>query len=70
MTAQVYVPNLAVLRRATDAMVRLFERRKAEYQAFVEKRRGDLGDDRAAEEVFRKKKSCVPGTCRTTGGAA
>jgi hypothetical protein len=39
-----------------------FERRKAAYQAFV-KTDGGFGNDRADDEVFRKKKSCVPGFC-------
>lgn len=45
-------------------MIRFFERRKAAYQTFVEKQiaRGP-GNDRANAEVFRKKKSCVPGFC-------
>jgi hypothetical protein len=45
-----------------------FERRKAAYQAFVEKRTVDLGNDRADDGVFQKKKSCVPGFFRKTGG--
>jgi len=62
MTVWVYVPNLAVPRRAIEPMVRFFERTKAAYQAFVEKRMGDLGASRVYA-VFQKKKICVPGFC-------
>lgn len=51
-------------RETLAPMMRFFERRKAAYQAFVEKQAGRSGSSRADDEAFQKKKSCVPGFCR------
>ena len=62
MKVKAHVPNQAVTSERNGADDGFFERRKAAYLAFVEKRTGDLSASRV-DLVFQKKKSCVPGFC-------
>jgi len=70
MTVQGHVPYQAGRLERQPGDDGFFERRKAGYRAFVEIQPGLVKDSRPDHEVFRKKKSCVPGFCRKTGGAA